>query len=277
MLGAAGCVVAFFELSSVRKGIAIALLSLLMILELRSIYHDREEVETQHTAEQKEMRDDFASVLKQNQDSFSSTSAYLNSVIGGMERVFKGVTGGDSFVYLMPQTHVFTEPCKSPSGIEQPSALAFTAENAGDYPMIGVKIQFQNLKDLPLRANDVFYTLPDTDIPTIAPHSSIHIKGVLCPDINTNGEAAYWIFIYAQNGLVTQTLRLRKHNGGLPWAFTFTVNREHDNTDPHGPIFPHVLKNQEWSDDLGDGKPIATNPPAAPPPSPAPPAPPEKN
>jgi hypothetical protein len=179
------------------------------------------------------------------------------------EAILNFITGGDSFAYLMPQTHgVFRD---DRNNIMQ---IPLVAWNGGDYPLNGVTFQ---IVQVPGGFLDSIYTRGKIVVPTLAPRGHDWLSATLSPDVDDGKTAHYVIYISAQNGMVTQGLEFRSGKYSLPLAFRLWVDRQVEVPGKPNTFTNKRLKEQlEWSDDLGDGKPPTTNPQAATPPTPSP-------
>jgi uncharacterized coiled-coil protein SlyX len=271
ILAAWGGVIAVLEFGAIRRALAIVMIVLLMVLELRSIYHDRDVAERARVAEQKSLSDEFSKVVKENQDSFAKTEAHFESVLEQLNDVAKDITGGDSFAYIVPQDHDAVEWCRGTPQSCVP-AIPLTVNNGGEYALLSVSVTIVDLARFPKEAADAFYGGLPVVAGVIPPHGYQAMKGhPLVPDIQADGIAKYWIFLRAQNGEVTQLLKIRKGKNGYPWGHSYDVTKQVAIAGKPGVWTSKTLLSVGWTD---EPQPSVTNPPTATPPSPAPPAPP---
>lgn len=157
-----------------------------------------------------------------------------------LEAVLAATTGGDSYAYVVPQSH---DP-----------DLSFVIVNSGQQPLTGVAVNIRGFNSDPSDS-------PATQIHvgTIPAGGFLQLLPSFKPALGPDGTASYQLMITATNGTVIQALHFRPGRYQLPWAHKYYVARHprRDNGDGSYTTTPVVLKDVEWSDDLGDGKPVS--------------------
>ena len=266
-LGGLAAIVTFREMKATQKLLGILLILALIWLEFRSIRRDRNEQRQEHIADQRTLLKNFQDILSANQISISKTEANFESVLRHLDNVTEDVTGGNSFAFVVPQDRDAAEWCRGIPRVCTP-AIPLTVSNGGNHPLRNVSITIVDLAHYPKDALDAFYGSVPITIGVIPPHGLQEIKGPpLVPDIQADGVAKYWIFLRAQNGLVTQFLRIRKGRNGYSWGHAYVVTKQVANPVNPNTFGIKTILSVGWTD---VPKSPPANPPTAPPPSPAP-------
>jgi hypothetical protein len=207
----------------------------LLVAELRAIKKDRDV----STREQSDARAKENAAFKAVADSFAKTESEFNSLhkrfdqsaqtshdaredsrrqfdalLNRYRGMFNNITGGDSYAYLAVQ-----------EGDVSSSGMAVAICNPGKYILTGVTVQIVRVTGNP-NTWDVG-SGPQLAIGTLYP-GQIRMAGArIKPDVGADGVDKYWVFIAAQNGLISQMIyvRPRKDSVPLPWAYKFEVAR----------------------------------------------------
>ncbi len=156
--------IAFRNVDNAQKVIWVAIMLSLMLFELRDIHID-------HVA-----------TLKENQAAIDLETSSLNNL-----------TGGDSFPYVVPQSH---SPIRSsgPSGVTYGLPLAIW--NAGNYPLLGVSLEIVDANNFPADAVEAAYGRPDITFAVLPPHGYANLKDILNPVLGKDGTSTYIMYIY---------------------------------------------------------------------------------
>jgi hypothetical protein len=206
----------------------------LVLLELRSIYHDRDKHDEEQAKASAEQLEGFQKVGKDIERAIAESNRNFNTTIGRTNAILENITGGISFPYAVPQVAVVPMP--------------LIVWDKGNNQLSGVSIKIGRMSDpIPKWGNDL---LSPIFLGTIAPHDSSPVPGYrLTPTIDSSSqEDQYWIWLSAQNGTVYETLSFRKSKRDARyWAFKLRVDR-HVPT-PGGGYDDTILMNRGWTDE----------------------------
>lgn len=142
------------------------------------------------------------------------SSRKFGVVLNGYRETLNNITGGNSYAYVAVQEHAAT-------AIGVPLAV----RNEGKYILTGVTVQIIRTA-APPNTWDV-ESGPQVVVGTLYPGEIRMINTRIKPDIGVDGIDHYWLFIAAQNGMISQMIYFRPRKDGkqLPWAFRSVVSR----------------------------------------------------
>lgn len=216
----------------------------LMSAEVWMMSLDRETNENQQQQARDAQLKGFNEIGDGIKGAIAESDRNFAATIGRTNQVLQSITGGDSFAFLVPQTHAVTA-----------NGLPLAIHNDGKYMLTGVTVT--------VWGPHVFEFINPFDIApfyvgTLSPGERRTIGLSLKPLVDEkHDEDSYWIRIAAQNFTADQILNIRRSKWkvpGIPWAYKYYVSKT--TFRPNGTSTQRFLiKPTEWSDDLGDGKP----------------------
>lgn len=233
------------------KAIWTSVLFVLVFLEVRTLYLDRD----QHDREQAQARceqierfgqiaDGIKQSIDQSQKQYEGTISHVDGVLSTTQNVaalakknLESITGGSSFAYVIPFTGI---PPSSFPRVRDP-LLTFMIVNQGPDILTGVSVTIAKIvKQYPHGAITSGEVAPVL-VGNLGPHASqpvpdtyIHERG-LSADSRMNH---YECFITAQNGTIREEIYLRLAKSGIGWAYQIEVEK---NTGKH-----QILKKIDW-------------------------------
>jgi hypothetical protein len=243
------------EPSGLEKFFWMGVLFVFLFIEVRSI--DNYEVDSKKsfldaTARQEA---DFGKVLKQNHDEFEATMARSGMIQTKTEQAadlakdsLENITGGGSVPCVVPQTHAVVN-----------GVIPLVVWNRGKKnSLTGLELKVLAESEF-LDQRSLFYK-PSAEPGTLHPSWAKPIPTGITPQVDSNGVAHYIIEIWAQNGFYTEVLNFRRGKYDLPWAYQYWLTKQPGAmASPSKPIRQTVdtkCYSPQWSDDLGDGKPV---------------------
>jgi hypothetical protein len=181
----------------------------LLLLEIKSVYQDRNEHDRQELEARQREEANFGQIAQgiqgsilQSQQQFEATMQRAQGLLDTTQSVsaltrknLMNITGGDSFAFVRPQVEAAG---KGPIGL--------VVWNRGGEVLTGVTVAFSRTND-PNWGNEFFNRYP---VGTIAPHDGAMIPVTITPQLGDNGNDHYWLMISAQNGTVDETLDFRE-------------------------------------------------------------------
>jgi hypothetical protein len=215
-------VMALLDMSTGHKAVYLLLVICLMFIENRAINKDRADTAAAESQRRAAENIQFQSIangvtasIQQNQQQFQATMQQAGKILGTTQQVGKlaeenlqNVTGGDSFAYAVPQGGGPTIP--------------LVLHNWGNNILSGVSITVASMQD-PNWGNAMYEPIT---IGTIAPHGFASVPTPIAPSLDSkSGIGSFWIFVYAQNGMVDEMLQFRqskKYPNTLAYSFTVT-------------------------------------------------------
>jgi hypothetical protein len=223
------------EMTHGQKAACMVAIAALLVIEIHAIKHDRDEsAKAQHDARQEEIAgfssvatslaktgSQFDAIQKRFDESATKSSDNQNesrrkfdAVLNGYRNTLNNITGGDSYAYVAVQEHAATA-----------DGVPLAVRNAGEHILTGVTVQIIRTASPP-NEWDVD-SGPQITVGTLFPGQIRMIGARIKPIPSDNGIDHYWVFIAAQNGLVSQMIyfRPRKDSVHLPWAFKSHVDR----------------------------------------------------
>jgi hypothetical protein len=253
VLGAVAGIMTLREMKSLEKVVWIFALSALLFVELKAIRLDR----AQSQREQKELRareaerlqgiaDGITTAINNSKAQFDSTMAHAKALAKATldnanlaRRGLDMITGGDSFPFVVPQTHEGVVP------------IPLAVHNGGKQILTGVTISVINQRDW---GNSVaFYTQPDLTVGVLHPDEIRLIKLFIDPHPDqATGIDSYNVFLSAQNMSVWQMLQFRRTDKGSwecqYWVTTMVPLTKPMKQVPKGAMMSKVLLMQLWPD-----------------------------
>lgn len=234
-------IMALLEMRTGHKAVYLLLVICLIFTENRAINKDRADSLKAEDDHRNEERGKFQSIADGLDATIANSDRQFAATMGKQNELLQNLTGGDSFAFVVPQTHAATS-----------NGLPLAIHNRGKYMLTGVTVTVWGPHVFEcVNPFDVvpFYvgTLNPGEIRTIG----LSLKPLVDEKHDTD---AYWIRIAAQNFTADQMLNIRKGKWALPWAYRYWVTKT--TFRPNGTSTQKFLiKPTEWSDDLGDGKP----------------------
>jgi hypothetical protein len=234
-LAGVAAVMTFRNMEDHHKLLCTLTIFALVFVELRAIKRDRDDsamaqsvARAKENKEFQDVSDSFAKTEREfdslhkrfdqsaqvGQDARKEIDRQFSAMLDRYRGMFNNITGGDSYAYLAVE-----ESDVNPSGM----ALAIC--NPGKYILTGITVQIVRVTGNP-NTWDVG-SGPQLAIGTLYP-GQIRMAGArIKPDIGVDGVDNYWVFIAAQNGLISQMIYVRPRKDGvrLPWAYKFNVSR----------------------------------------------------
>lgn len=217
----------------------------LVVLEVGSIYKDRNEHDAEQARARREQLEGFRRIadglnkaIADSQENFHGMMERSRQIMEGVQTSIDSITGGDSFAYMQLM------------GLQKSGAV-LQVQHAGNFPLHNVSARITDLS--------IFKRLIASRAPLNMPLPSD--TAVFVGDISANAgrpvgnlrftgsdRQDYNIFFYGQNGFWTQLIRLRWVGGG--WLQATRVVGGPNGADvlfEHiDPQFPVVNGNVDW-------------------------------
>ncbi len=256
--------------SKTEKIMWLFLATVLMVVEVRAInkdHNDHEDAQRNADVLQLEEFDRIARRIDKSIDvskgNYSDTMTQLMETLKTTKRVadmtkrnLDNINGTGSFPCVFPQSHGATD-----------LAIPLDVHNVGSgNTLTGVEIQIlteeQSLKPL------IYMIKPQINVGTVTTIWPKPLPEAIVPQLNSEGIAQYEINIWTQSGYYWETMQFRRGKYALPWAYKFwTTERvlysKKQASIPAGSWGGKLIDKCtqfDWSDDLGDGKPVGKNP-----------------
>jgi hypothetical protein len=223
--------------------------------EMWAIYADRAQHEKEDEHARCEQLERFHQIahgidesIATSQSQFATTMSGVRGLVQqaeGLATLSKSeiadITGGDSFGFVVPQ-------------LGGDDGIPLVVWNHGDHPLQSVSITIAHTQDQ--NWGDAFYH--PIYIGPIGPNEHAPVPNfVLHPSPDPkSGQDNYWIFIYAQNGFVSQSLWSRRGKpAASPWAYSYEVTKpvrlKHAiGHIPKGATQMKQLLYRNWSDEV---------------------------
>jgi len=175
---------------------------------------------------------------------FSTVAAYVEStdLDKRLENISSAQTGGESYAYVVPQVEAAQ------------LKIHLVTWNAGKNSLNGVALKLVNSRAF---SDGTLEDQPYIDVGVLAPNGFRELEETIVPHLDKSGVDTYIAYISAQNGMVTEILQFRKGRYAVPWAYKFRVEKQLPVSGHPNAFTNLVLQSRGWSDDLGEGKPIA--------------------
>ena len=214
----------------------------LLLLEIKSVYQDRNE----HDAQQAEARaleeKNFAEIASGIRGSIAESDRNFTATMNKTNEVLEDITGGQSFAIVTPQVWSGLVP------------IPLSIYNYGKQTLTGVTVKILSPRDWDLDNPRSFYNLHVIDVGTLHPGELRLLKETLTPVEGRmkaeDGRPAdkFQLDIAAQNFTAEESLFFKKGTR-IPWVFKYMVTQQyvkskHGGTTTFG---YHILANQkDW-------------------------------
>jgi hypothetical protein len=219
----------------------------LLLLEIKSVYQDRKEHDTEQADARYRETKNFETIASGIKDSVQRSEQQFETTMGKSNRIaeltqenLKNITGGASYGFVVPQTF----------GLSQ--EIPLIVWNEGGQALSGVTVTIARTQD-PRWDREFFKPY---FIGTIGPHSSAPLPVFINPQVDDkSGTDHYWIMISAQNGTVSEGLDFRHGKKNLPWAYSYLVTKDISRKQTMNGVLTKVtimkpLRNRQWSDEV---------------------------
>jgi hypothetical protein len=201
--------------------------------------------------------DGINTTIKQSQQQFDASMAKTSQLLDTTQKVSNlakenlvNITGEGSHPCIVPQSHAVTHD----------GAVPLVVWNRGASPLTGVEIRLLSQAEF-LDGESIFHK-PSVKIDTLRPDWPKPLPESIVPSRDNDGVAHYTAEIWTQNGYYTQVINFRRGKYQLPWAYQYWLYKQtpfQQNQPPARGMRGEVMtdcKQEKWSDDLGDGKPV---------------------
>jgi len=228
------------------KALWTAIMFILVLLEIKSIYQDRyahDKEQSEARAEQLKQFDTIAkginTTISNSQQQFDATIKRVEGVSRIAARGLENVTGGDSFGFVVPQAFGSQE-------------VPLRIWNHGNQVLSGVTLTISRTQDPDW--GRAFYK--PIFIGTIGPNDSVPVPVTIIPKPEQkSGEDNYWIMISAQNGTVSESLWFRHGRKSTPWAYSYLITKhvtlsKRKGVIPKGAQLMEPILYRPWSDEV---------------------------
>jgi hypothetical protein len=134
--------------------------------------------------------------------------------------------------------------------------------NKGVHNLTGVEVRLLSEREF-LDGGSIFYK-PPAELGTLRSEWPKPIPEGVIPKPEDNGVANYIAEIWTQNGYYTEVINFRRGKYMLPWAYQYWLTKQFG-FPPKQPFATEIKEarkamkacgQNQWSDDLGDGKPV---------------------
>jgi hypothetical protein len=243
------------------KATWMLIISTLLVTEVLAIKKDRADQIAAEKARGAEERRHFAEIgegikktLEQNGREFEATMSKENAVLGTTteaaelsERNLASISGKDSFPCVVPQSHAASD-----------TAIPLFIWNKGKNNLTGVELRILSEREF---LSDAIFFKPPNELGTLPPTWGKPLPETVSPTLGPKGIANYQVQIWDQTGFYTEVINFRRGKYLLPWAYQYWLTKHviiNKTTTESRPV--KGCSSGEWSDDLGDGKPIPKPP-----------------
>lgn len=213
----------------------------LLLLEIKSVYQDRNEHDNQQAEARRREENNFREIANGIEKNIADSDRNFNATIGKTNEVLENITGGKSFAVVTPQVWSGLVP------------IPLSIYNHGRQTLTGVTVTILNSRDWDLKNPRSFYETHVINVGSLHPGELRLLKETLTPKENgfqEDGVPAdqFQLDIAAQNFTATENLFFKKGTR-IPWVFRYQVTQQyvksrHSGTTTFG---YHMLANQrEW-------------------------------
>ncbi len=248
------------EMNGWQKAVWMLIIGGFLIVELRSISHDR----TVSNESAKNVRDEqdrnFSQILKNNRDEvadnknkFSATMSRFGVIQSTTEEVAKlskqnleNITGANSYAWIIPQVQDLSYPSRVPLVIHNYGPHTLTGVTARIFDMAA--FESDNLVSDVLKQE---YDVPNIEIGTLLSGQSRPVPYSIPSFVmNSKGTHMYRLAITSQSGEIYEVLQFRI-NPKLANALAYqAVVRVREQPLPNGKFtMPRLLEQTGWSDE----------------------------
>lgn len=257
LLGAVGILVPWLfrspeEMKRGEKALWTLLVFVLLLLEIRTLYRDREEHDAEVAHAECLQLQSLKDIEADSQRHFDATMGRVGQVFDKTEKAadtateaVTEITGGTNFAYVAP----------SPK-LTRAAGFSMSVVNDGGTALTGVTVTIARIdKKCRLFPPD-FYCVPWSAGPglmepilmgTVGPHAWSVLPKLMIPDLSMSGdEDRYRIKISAQNGMVYEYVAFRRARDNNGWAFRYVVFRGKWNRRSGGYSQFKVLRTTDW-------------------------------
>lgn len=219
------------KLGKWEKALWTALMFVLVLLEIRSIYLDRAAHDREQAAARAEQLRQFEAIAQRIDTSIANGQKQFDATMSGIKQNIKTITGGESFCYLM---------------IADNGTLP-TFIHSGNYPLTDVSVRIVDMQKWnqiiaanphpslqEFRSADTNVELGNLPVHTALQRGAIQLVG--------KSQSSFNIFYSARNGFWTQELRLQLVEG--KWLTATRVTRTEIGTNKKIPekLFERIDK-----------------------------------
>jgi hypothetical protein len=250
------------------KAVWVFVFLALMCAEVWMMGIDRQDNEDRHTKANANQLKGFTDIgdgikksILESDRNFAATMDKENRVLDTTQSVaslaqrnLDTVTGKDSYPCIVPQSHA----------VSAGGMVPLVVWDKGPNILTGVEVRLMSQAEF--LSGGVFYK-PSAELGTMRPEWPKPLPEGITPVPDGDGIAHYLAEIWTQNGYYTQVINFRHGKYSLPWAYQYWLTQQipfHPKGDPKANgMTAHVTKGcrqPDWSDDLGDGKPIPRPP-----------------
>jgi hypothetical protein len=252
------------EAGGFEKFVCMLVLIAFLLLEFQSIDQERLEAaykegvirdaETKHFAE---IAQGIEDTLRNSELQFRATMEKENSVLATTQTVgeltkrnLESVSGEGSVPCIIPQSHAVVN-----------GTVPLVVKNAGLNNLTGVEVRLLSLPEF-LDGASLFYKRP-AELGTLRTEWAKPLPDGITPIPDKDGIAYYIAEIWTQNGYYSEVINFRRGKYLLPWAYQYWLQKRQLRVPPTKTDFElqklvsSKCSQPAWSDDLGDGKPIA--------------------
>jgi len=254
VMGAVAAAVTFRkDPSATEKATWIVLITLLMIAEVRNLYVGDAKQAAKFADIEKRLTsavDGIGTAIKNGQQQLSKQDALLGKTADVAELARKNlasVTGKDSFPCIVPQSHAASD-----------TSIPLFIWNKGRNNLTGVEIRILSAKEF---LSGALFFKPPLELGTIPPTWGKPVPESISPELGSDGTAGYTVQIWDQTGFYTEVMSFRRGKYLLPWAYKYWLTEHvilNKTTTESVPVAG--CSSAQWSDDLGDGKPVPKPP-----------------
>jgi hypothetical protein len=201
----------------------------LLLLEMKSVYQDRNEHDIQQAKDRVREENNFQSIANGIQGSIADSARNFTATMGETNEVLENITGGRSFAIVTPQVWSGLVP------------IPLSIRNFGSRTLTGVTVTILHSRDWDVQNLRTFYETHIVQVGTLHPGELRLLKETLTP-VEGSGKAedgspadAFDLSIAAQNFTAQEHLVFKKAIR-IPWAFKYTVTRQYIKSKHGGTI-----------------------------------------
>lgn len=243
----------FREMHHTHRALGMLAVFLLVAVELRDIYRERNANQMQQLEARQHADDRFAEILANNQQQFAATMLRFGIVQKKTEEVadlskqnLENITGANSYAWVTPQIHNLLAVSNVPLAIH----------NYGPHVLTGVTIHVFDMSafdsdDLVTKVFEQEYFGPNIEVGTLVAGQTRSLPYTIPPvKMNERGTHMYRLEITSQSGEVEELIQFRKDAKHSDMLAFFLVVSMRDQPLPTGKFTkPHLLELTGWSDE----------------------------
>jgi len=192
----------------------------LLLLEIKSVYQDRNEHDTQQAEARTREENNFKEIASGIKASIAESDRNFSATMGKTKEVLENITGGTSFAIVTPQVWSGLVP------------IPLSIRNQGKQTLTGVTITIRSARNFNLDKPESFYETEAINVGTLHPGELRLLKEKLTPiehALKAEDGLPVDVFdldIAAQNFTAEEHLMF-KRGTRIPWVFRYQITQQY--------------------------------------------------